>query len=314
MKKNTYLLKERETVNIESAFNYFTTKLIKAKSLPTTSNQSPPSWEFEITAPNSSLSKVIFEPRDYITPTEAVIQRVILGLIKEKIDLFDTISSSTRFEDTDFSITLKEVSSRLGKTRLSKAIHSTFYKLSRFNIEARRGENPDDYIASSIIAEYEYISETKEFVFRANKMFQVMREDKLRQNHFEAIVENTGGYRPIFINLNELFELKNQWQKILLHYFIVQFEATNCQRIKPKSYFINNEFVMKVLNKDVLSKNDLGQMRKTIDDLMAMPQYKKLFAWSGRGRLTLVVTFQPPKIKKTVEKTKWKQRDLLSGK
>lgn len=274
------LVKHHETINVESALNFFNANIIKTRI---EAGEKPEPWTVDIE--NSKVKSVFFEPTMFITPTEAIIQRVIMGMVRNLIYSFE--GTPEEFEAHEFEIRTHDIASLLEKKRLNREIRTAFDKLMRFRVKVFVPEWKKTFY-EGILKSGNYNEGSDVWKFKANPMFQIMRQEQHRnQNILSAVGKNeeTGkvDYKKVFINLNDLLLLDSKVHKIILFYFIIDFEKSNCT-LKNRIYLLDPNWLAKVFNKPVskITKNDSGKFKKAIDEIMAMEQYEGLFIWHGK--------------------------------
>jgi hypothetical protein len=294
-KNKTQLVIHKEIIYLEKAVNFFNEKIVKMKI---GKNEKPTEWSVKIE--ESQITEVFFHPTHYITPREAIIQRLIMGMVK---DLFHTFEgTATEFKEHRFEITTGEIQSRLETPRLHREIRIAFDKLMKFGIKVELKKIRTQY--TGILKNGEHNKGSDVWSFQANPMFQIMRKDIHRsQVVFDAGKtspdKKTPPYTQVFINLNDILKLEKRSHQNLLYYFIIQFEKSNCQ-LPCQIYYLNDDQIMKILNKhEKLEKKTLqnykSSLKKDINEIMAMEVYDGLFEWIGTGRnQAVMVNFVKP--------------------
>jgi|JYMV01.1.fsa_nt_gi hypothetical protein len=278
IKQNNY-----DTINIESAVNFIHADLVRVKSYK---NQKPEEWQVVVDN-NKYIDSVSFIPTYFITPIEAIIQRVIMGRVRNLIYNFD--GTPEEFKDKTFEITLSQIQNELPKPRLEREIRSAMNKLIFFQIKINT--HTGNEMARKILENGNLNKNS--LTFKANPIFQIMRKEAHREiEQYNAISVNNEGktqYKKIYINLDDVLKLNSPIQQIILYHFIKRFEISNLG-LPTKIYYIDNDFVQKVFNKN-FNKNDTAKFRKAVDEIIDMKEFENLFTWSGRGKKALIVRF-----------------------
>jgi hypothetical protein len=269
----------KQIVQIEKVFNIFNSQFVRT-SVP--KGEIP---ESKILFPlNEYIEKIEFKPKEYITPTEAIIQRVILGIIKTKFDAF--IGTAGEFQQHEFHIYISEVESKVGKKNISREIHKSLIKLKEMDIDLTlAGKNaPKQY--GSIVNDISHFEGQGYYGFMASQLFQTMRLKKFRD---EAKFDVIGlDFKKVHIQPTEFLELNKIQQQAML-FFLCELEDSNW-RVISREYELDNKFYLRLFNTKKISKNQPARFKESIRGLIEMSKYKDMFEFIGTK--TLKVNFQ----------------------
>lgn len=285
-KKPKNLLTHYDTFRIETSVNFIHANLIKAKIYQ---NQKPDRWTVDIN--NSMVDRVEFEPTSFITPTEAIIQRVIMGMVRDLIYSFK--GTHEEFKNKEFQIKTGEIQSLLPKERLNREIRSAFDKLMRFRMKVFV-PTWNEVIYEAILTQGKYIDVSDVWRFKANPVFQIMRKESYRDldGNFQSISLSNEGkpmYRKLYIRLDRILLVKSRINQMILLYFVKVFEESNCQ-VSHTKFQVSNDNLEEVFNKK-LTKNDAAKFKNSIDEIMNMDDFKNLFQWMTKNKSWLTVRF-----------------------
>jgi hypothetical protein len=285
-KKPKNLLTHYDTFRIETSVNFIHANLIKAKIYQ---GQKPDRWDVKIE--DSMVEKVEFEPTSYITPTEAIIQRVIMGVVRDLVYSFK--GTPKEFKNKEFQIRTGEIQDLLPKKRLHREIRSSFDKLMRFRMKVFVPKW-NEVIYEAILTQGKYIDTQDIWRFKANPVFQIMRKEAHRDldGNFQSIslgIEGKTSYRKLYIRLDKILLLKSRIHQLILLFFVKEFEESNCQ-VPSTKFQLTNDSLEKVFNKK-LTKNDVAKFKNAVDEIMEMDDFKKLFQWMTTKKTWLAVRF-----------------------
>jgi hypothetical protein len=317
MRKNKIIQENTSVVPVEKIFNIFNSEFIRT-SVPAKEKGVLP--DVKIIFPlNEYIDKVVFKPREFLSPKEAIIQRALLGLVKMKFDAFkgtDINSDGTpttaeqraeQFRQNEFLIYTAEIEAVLKiKGNIKREIHSAFRKLKEMDIDLviPNGENDESECFGAIVNDLTHYKQRGYYTFLPSQLFQIMRKQEFREmDRFDAFHKitkeknNELHYRQIHIEPSELLSL-NRIQQAIMLYMLAYFEQSNGTK-KEELFELNNNFYKGLFNTKEVSINQAWKFKrsltghhpqdgKEIIGLMEMEKYLGMFKFIGSHQLRVI--------------------------
>ena len=274
------LTKTNTCVAIEKVFNIFTSHQVRT-TIP--ADGKPVAWKVPVNDPKSDVVSILFEPTYYITPIEKIIQRVVLGIVAKKFDMYQ--GHPQDFPNTRFYISTREIADLIPKKftndEIKKAVKKQFKFIIDVKLKKKNGKGTETHTSTLL---HSGVWEDLEdcFSFKPSILFQQIRKETLRSS---VVQKRIGGmnYIKIRTDLTNLVNYPKPEMQFLL--FINDFfENTHLQQKKPKDFVMDTKFYQSLLNTRKITGRQKRRTRETIKKLNETDDFKDCFIIQDTGK------------------------------